>query len=254
MDYSHKKIFYVNLPATIGEIFPKNLTFRMKKMYVLSAAICFFIGMRAQNPDWEVGMFLGWSVYQGDIIGKTIDLKEANTAIGITGRFNYYYTLKFRANLLFGRLTGNDNNYGREGRGASFQTSLIELSGLAEWEPFGKARELKGGKSQIFVSPYLLGGLGLAFTNPKPSFPSLGNPNKQSPFIQDIRAGYSKIHLVLPIGGGLRYDINRKWTVGAEIGWRIPFTDYLDGISAAANDNSWDYYWFYGLAAMFKPG
>lgn len=227
----------------------------MKKLYTLVLALaCVSISISAQNKEWEVGMFVGWSVYQGDIVGKTIDLKEANTAVGITGRYDYYYTLKFRTNLLFGRLTGDDANYpGREDRDASFQTSLIEFSGMAEWEPFGKARALKGGKSKFFVSPYFLGGLGLVFTNPKPKFPALGRPDSQNPAIQDIRAGYSKIHLAVPLGGGLRYDVNDKWMVGAEIAGRIPFTDYLDGISESGNSNSMDFYWFYGLTVMFKP-
>lgn len=227
----------------------------MKKFYSLALALSCVSFLYAQNPEWEVGMFLGWSVYQGDIVGKTIDLKESNTAIGITGRYNYYYTLKFRANLLFGRLSGDDANYeGRGDRNASFTTSLVEFSGLAEWEPFGKARELQGGKSKLFISPYALGGLGLVFTNPKPTFPALGNVGSNNPAIQDIRAGYSKIHLVIPVGLGLRYDVNRKWMIGAEAGWRVPFTDYLDGISVSANDSSMDYYWFYGFTAMFKPG
>ncbi|MDX1943605.1 MAG: DUF6089 family protein [Saprospiraceae bacterium] len=227
----------------------------MKKLYTLVLALsCIIISAYSQNKEWEVGMFLGWSVYQGDMIGKTIDLKEANTAVGITGRYDYYYTLKIRANLLFGRLTGADINYpGKESRNASFQTSLIELSGMAEWEPFGKARTLKGGKSKFFISPYFLGGLGLVFTNPKAKFPSLGNPDSQSPVIQDLRSGYSKIHLVVPLGGGLRYDLNDKWMIGAELAGRVPFTDYLDGISESANSNSMDFYWFYGLTVMFKP-
>ncbi len=225
----------------------------MKKLFTLLSTLVIALLLQAQPTDWEMGMFGGWSVYQGDIIGKKIDLRESNLAVGITGRYNYYYTLKFRVNLLFGRLSGDDKNYpGREARGASFQTSLVELSTMAEWEPFGKWRELKGGKSNIAVSPYLMGGVGLAFTNPKPVFPKIGNVNSQNPYIQDIRAGYSKIHLVVPVGAGLRYDVNRKWSIGAEIAGRITFTDYIDGISVSANDTSWDYYWFYGFTAMFK--
>lgn len=229
----------------------------MKKLYILSVALCLTLFTNAQTSDlWEVGMFLGQSLYQGDIANSDADLKQANTAFGLTARYNYLYTLKFRGNLFFGNLSGSDlaaDNPGRAKRGITFQTSVIELSGMAEWEPFGKMRELEGGKKKLFLSPYLMGGLGLGFTNPKPKFPELGNPDSQSPELQDLRAGYSKVHMVVPVGAGLRYDINRKWMVAAEIASRLPFTDYLDGVSISGNPDKIDWYWFYGFTVMFKP-
>lgn len=229
----------------------------MKKLIILPLLLFHFLLTQAQSDLWEVGMFIGQSLYQGDIAAKNVDLKQANIAFGITTRYAYYYTLNIRANLLVGRLSGSDaasGDPGRMKRNINFTTSLIEISGMAEWEPLGKTRSLEGGKKKFFVSPYLMGGLGVAFTNPKPKFPELGNPGSQTPELQDLRAGYSKVHMVLPLGGGLRYDINRKWMVGAEIASRLPFTDYLDGVSIAGNPDKIDWYWFYGVTFMFKPG
>lgn len=226
----------------------------MKKLTLSALLLLQIIFLHAQNSEWEVGMFLGGINYQGDLIPKTVDISQSNVAIGLTSRYRYYYTLNFRANLIVGRISASDMDYPeRESRGFSFQSSLIEMSGLAEWEPFGKERELKGGNTSLLISPYLMGGMGLAFINPKPNFPAIGNPGSQNPVIQDIRASYSKVQLVLPLGIGARYDINSKWTICAEIAGRVSFTDYLDGISIAANPGNNDYYWTFGLAAMFKP-
>lgn len=217
------------------------------------AGIFFTFKFYAQKADWEAGMFAGFSVYQGDIAVQQFDIKEANPAIGFTARYKYYYTLNFRANLLLGRLDGDDrNSAARTNRGFRFETSLIELSGMVEWEPLGRSRELRGGKNNLKVSPYLLGGLGFCFTNPRPMFPSLGTPDSQNPVQQDMLTSYSKVHLILPVALGVRFDVSRDWLIGAEIGPRYPFTDYLDGISKAANPNAGDWYWFYGLTAMYK--
>ncbi len=228
----------------------------MKKLYTLLLLIFMAGALNAQGGEWEVGPFLGWAVYQGDMIAKTVDLKEANVAFGFTGRYRYYYTLNFRGSLLLGQLTGADanypDNYYRTKRNFKFETSIVEISFMAEYEPLGKLRELKGGKSRLLVSPYLLGGLGFTFANPKPKFPALGNPGSLTPVLQDVRAGYSNVHLAIPIGAGIRYDVNRKWMIGAEIAARYAFTDYLDGISKSGNPDANDWYWFYGLTAMYK--
>jgi len=208
--------------------------------------------IHAQYASWEAGMFVGFAAYQGDLSTPQFSAREANPAIGFTARYKYYYTLNFRGNLLLGRLDGDDENTpARAGRGFSFETNLIEFSGMAEWEPFGRLRELKGGSNKLKVSPYLLGGIGFTFTNPKPRFSSTGAPDSQNPIQQDLRGNYSKIHLIIPIGLGARFDVNHKWMIGAEIGPRYPFTDYLDGISKAANPNAGDWYWFYGVTAMY---
>jgi len=230
----------------------------MKKLFALPLALCICLLGYGQRADaWEVGLFLGQALYQGDIANRSVDFDNTNMGFGLTTRYNYYSNLKFRGNLLFSRLSGSDSNAeseGRRKRGITFQTSIIEVSGLVEWEPLGEMRELEGGKKKFFVSPYLMGGLGFAFINPKPQFPQLGSPDSQSPELRDLRAGYSKVHLAVPLGGGLRYDINRKWMIGAEIAGRLPFTDYLDGVSISGNPDKIDWYWFYGLTLMFKPG
>lgn len=214
--------------------------------------LCFAYSVSAQNAGWEAGMFVGFSVYQGDLSYQNF-LKESNPAIGFSARYDYYYTLKFRANLLLGTIDGDDKNEPeRASRGFSFKTNLIELSGMVEWEPFGRLRALRGGRSSLKFSPFLLGGMGFCFAKPQAMFPELGVPGSQNPIQQDLKYNKSNVHLIIPIGFGVRYDVNRQWTINAEGGPRFPFTDYLDGISKAANPDAGDWYWFYGLTAMYN--
>lgn len=224
----------------------------MKKFYALLLALGWLCQLHAQQIDWELGMFIGGAVYQGDLTSKLVDLKQASPGIGFTARYKYYYTLNFRGNLLVTKLSAADaeNTKRPTDRGYSFESSLVEFSGMAEYEPFGKVRELKGGKNKVVVSPYFLGGFGFCVSSPKPQFAATDNPAVESAIKQDLRGGFSKIHLIIPIGMGLRYDLSRDWMIGAEVAARYPFTDYLDGISKAANPNAKDWYWFFGLAAM----
>jgi opacity protein-like surface antigen len=227
----------------------------MKKLYIILVLSLSAFTSKAQFGEWEVGPFIGWALYQGDLIPKRYDLDQTNLAFGFTSRYNYYYNFNIRGNLLVGRISASDDDYpdtNRRGRGYSFSTSVIEISALAEYEPLGKMRQLQGGKSKLRVSPYVMGGMGLAFTNPKPTFPRIGNPDSQNPIIQDVRAGYSKIHLALPLGGGVRFDVTSRWMIGAEVAGRYAFTDYLDGISLSANPKRNDWYWFGGFTAMYR--
>lgn len=217
---------------------------------VLSMALSLCVS--AQKIDWELGLFVGGAVYQGDLTSKLVDLKQSSLGFGFTARYKYYYTLNFRGNLLVSKLSASDaaNTKRPTDRGYSFESTLVEFSGMAEYEPLGKLRDLKGGKKKLPVSPYLLGGLGFCISSPKPQFSPTDDPAVQSKIQQDLRGGFSKVHLIVPIGFGLRYDLSRDWMIGGEVAARYPFTDYLDGISKAANPNAKDWYWFFGIAAM----
>lgn len=202
--------------------------------------------IKAQLTDVEVGGFLGGAVYQGDLSDQLFD--PAGAVFGYTGRYKYYYTLNFRANLLLSRLKGSDKGASRN---FSFTTTMIELSGMAELEPLGRWRELGNGTKKLKFSPYLLGGLGFLLAHPKATFGTVTNPALQDQINQDSQKGKTKLLLVIPIGAGVRYDLNREWMIGAEAAVRYPFTDYLDGISRAANPKAGDWYWFYGVTAMY---
>ncbi len=43
--------------------------------------------------------------------------------------------------------------------------------------------------------------------------------------------------MILPLGIGYRYELDKKWTIGAELTHRITFTDYIDDVSTVYYDN-----------------
>jgi hypothetical protein len=49
---------------------------------------------------------------------------------------------------------------------------------------------------------------------------------------------YKRISISIPIGIGLRYKINDRFTVGLEYNFRKTFTDYIDDVSGRYYDKS----------------
>ena len=67
----------------------------------------------------------------------------------------------------------------------------------------------------------------------------------------DLIADQGTIHVVMPIGVGLKMDVSKKMQIGLEAGLRMPFTDYLDGISQAGNPDGNDTYFMSGLSLIY---
>jgi outer membrane protein OmpA-like peptidoglycan-associated protein/opacity protein-like surface antigen len=204
----------------------------------------------------EAGIFLGASNYEGDLAKTTLfNVKEGK--LGFGGILRYHFTDRFavRGNVLIGTLSGNDANYAdRKTRGYSFTSPLFELTGQLEWEPLGdrRFRDQQMGNFRRIISPYLFAGAGFASVKPKTKYgnpTTTGNPTE---IAADQAAKKPTATLALPFGAGLKYDLNRSWMIGLEGGFRVPFTDYLDGVSISGNKDEKDWYIFGGLTATYR--
>jgi hypothetical protein len=58
----------------------------------------------------------------------------------------------------------------------------------------------------------------------------------------------------IPLSVGIRFDMTQEWSLAIEGTYFFPFTDYLDGISAAGTPTNSDKYLFYGLSLTKKWG
>jgi hypothetical protein len=87
---------------------------------------------------------------------------------------------------------------------------------------------------------YLFGGIGGVLSNPKP----LKDFNL---IIRDDQ----KFGLVFPLGVGVKYSIDTKWSIGAEFGPRFTLTDGIDGYVSDFSDHN-DFYYFTSINAIYK--
>ena len=71
----------------------------------------FPISLFAQPLQWEGGVFLGAANYTGDLVESDYPIvRETNFAYGLYGRYHLLPNWKVKANLLRGKLSGNDAN------------------------------------------------------------------------------------------------------------------------------------------------
>lgn len=230
--------------------------------------ICSFAGIinytNAQKMDagkWQIGINGGVFIYMGDLAPSPLgSYKTPSAVIGvnISRILDPYFAL--RANVVFGKLRGNDSVYNnpswRQQRNFNFSTPVTELSAQLVWNLFGNNNNELGLK----FSPYLFSGAGVSFLNisrdysrlNRAAFPA-GNKTQLGLAIDSVHTLPGSI-LVLPVGAGVAYYISPKISLTAETSFRYTFTDYLDGFSRSANPDRKDFYHSHTIGIIFRFG
>ena len=227
---------------------------------LLCMTIAFMTNSMAQK--WEGGILLGLANYQGDVTDPVWDLKETNYSAGLIIRHHLKDRIALRGNLLFGKVAGSDINHEsddwiRGNRGFTFESSVTELSLKLEYSPLAGDWLDREGKFKKKINPYAFVGLGVAFWSPTNNF----NDSSDSALIKRLQnriaedkeeVKSNKSGFVIPVGAGVKADLNEKIVIGAELGFRPTFNDYLDGISQSANPDRNDWYWFGAATLTFR--
>jgi hypothetical protein len=136
----------------------------------------------------------------------------------------------------------------RKNRNLSFKSNIFELSVQAEFyitkEQQGhryKIKNAKGMKNYDYQA-YMFVGIGAFYFNPKALY------NNQWVALQPLATEgqglpggpkkYSRINICIPYGIGAKYNLNKEYAIGIEIGIRKTFTDYIDDVSTVYYDNA----------------
>ncbi|HOZ29839.1 MAG TPA: DUF6089 family protein [Bacteroidales bacterium] len=176
--------------------------------------ICFIItlflsfNVFPQQGGAEIGALAGGSYYMGDInLAKHFYSPHLNAGIFAKYHFNSRYVLRFSG--LYTELSAADADFTNDfqlSRNRDFETMLIELA--MQFEVHFLPYELCEMKRRSFT-PYIQTGLAVYFAS-----------SSQSTF-----------GLALPIGFGIKKNINSHLVIGAEWSFRKTFTDNLDSLS-----------------------
>jgi opacity protein-like surface antigen len=209
-----------------------------------------------QANKFEFGAGLGMMVYQGDLTPSAFgSYRTARPGFNLHVGRMLNSSLLFRANLLFGRLAGDDSKYSypvyRQQRNFKFSAIARELTGQLVWQPV-KDRKL---------SPYVFGGAGLSSLRISRDWSGL-NYNYFGGEASDMAAGLSadSVHRlpgVTPVGVagiGMKYFLKSNLAINAEYSYRVIRTDYLDGFSVSANPNLKDHYMNYSVGVVYHTG
>ena len=191
----------------------------------------------------ELGLFLGVSTYQGDLVQDPFDAGESNFALGINFRQMFSPKWALKIGLNYGKISGSDVNVeSREERGVTMNTDLFELGAQLEWHFLGEERFPSSGQFNRTFSPYIGAGLGMVFASQTLEFSSTRN------FTPEKDTGS---FVILPIDAGLRLNLSPTLTSTLSIGSRATFSDLLDGVSANGNSDADDWYLLGGLSFLY---
>jgi hypothetical protein len=205
------------------------------------------------------GFGLGAANFLGELGGRDqigsdfiydLDWSETRPSLMVNYRYQLGRYVYSRAQLCFGYIGGNDaltEETFRMNRNLHFRSTVTELSGLIEFFAIDRSRRNMyetGVKPRKFTGWMLYGfaGIGVTHFNPKANFNgkwyALRPLSTEGQGLPDGPGRYSLFTVVLPLGFGIKYELNPDWTVGIEIGHRITFTDYMDDVSTVYYDNN----------------
>lgn len=205
-------------------------------IFLILTSLC----LSSYSQNFHLGLFAGISNYQGDLTDKIYVKNSSKAAAGINLQYEISERVSLRGGFIYGKITGNDDfntkTYLRE-RNLDFTSSIAEISVVGEFSIFNL--------NNIRWSPYLFGGIALFHFNPYTHGPEhekiylkpLSTEGQGLEGYPESRP-YSLTQVSIPFGGGIKYALNDNIRIGAEIGIRKTFTDYLDDVSTNYVDQS----------------
>ncbi|MEL6719728.1 MAG: DUF6089 family protein [Bacteroidota bacterium] len=217
----------------------------MNRFTTLTLALLFLSFSAISQKYVELGGFMGIANYQGDLNNRPVEFRESKYSFGGFIKYHYANKLHFRGQCYYARISGDDihGDAGKQLRDWRFATDMAEASIQLEWLPFAKYRFNRVGLFRPQINPFVSVGIGSSFTinksvdiDPNSDFIKTTFPEPED----------KNNFLIVPVGGGIRFDFTQWTTIAGEVGWRYSNSDYLDGISQNANPEKPDWYFFFG--------
>lgn len=213
------------------------------KWLVIICLVVFTKTAAAQNS--EIGFELGGYNYLGDV---TRNYEIGNYAPGAQFfvRRHVDQALSLRWSLGVGSLKGADDeafDVFSANRRASFKGNFVNADLLFEYHFLDYRDE----KNQQYWSPYILFGLGL--------YRFEGEDNLGQSYD-------SNVNLRFPVGVGIKYQLNKRWTIGVSTSAIKSNSDLLDNVSVNnpnikdyrggnPNDDDWMFFTGFSLSYTF---
>jgi opacity protein-like surface antigen len=243
---------------------------RIKYCFVLFILFCYTAKAQyfSKHDSWkkerkEILLGGGVSNFLGDLGGLNkigthysyADLELVLTSPSASLGYRYRINKRFasRTEFSFLQVKGDDKltlEQFRHNRNLNFKSNIFELSTVIElslsFDRHGNKYHIKKTMfrryHQYSSYYYLFAGIGGFYFNPKANYGGVWyNLHDLSTEGEGLPGGtkkYKRISISIPIGIGLRYKLNDRWTVGLEYNFRKTFTDYIDDVSGRYYDKT----------------
>jgi hypothetical protein len=242
----------------------KKVNFQIISYLIVFLLFSFGFAQKTLAQKYDIGGGIGVAAYSGDII-REIDPGQLGLQGTLFGKRNFDNVWSLRVAISSSILQAEDSlrpiDPAAQVRDGSFRGGVIEGSAVME---FNFLDFLRNG-SEFRWSPYAFFGLGYSY------FIMKGNTYAYLPSER-----YNLGSVVIPFGGGVKYRLNDRWCLAAELGFRPSMTDYLDKIDSSlpaspryqppadpstgqippyginfGNPNTKDWYYFMGITISY---
>ena len=191
-------------------------------------------GFGENELQGEFGITVGMAHYFGDLNTRA-SLNRPKPAIGVFYRKQFNNYLAIRISAHYAQLGYSDvyskNEY-QKARNLSFNTDILEFAVHGDFNFF----KYIPGDPEFGFTPYVTLGLGIFSYNPyayldnkKYFLRPLGTEGQNVGY--KGRKPYGSMAVCIPIGLGIKYNINDKMNLSFQIAQRLTTTDYLDDVS-----------------------
>jgi hypothetical protein len=198
----------------------------MPKFILFILLLLFCCGVKAQT--WEFGLGAGGAGYMGDLnASNPIKVSGPSASLFVVRNFDGYFSI--RGSYTAGIISAADSNSSSQqfrNRNLSFTTTLSEVSVVGQFNFLDYIPEVGRNK----FTPYLYFGFAAVNYNPTTVYQGV-KYDLRAAETEGEKKPYSTMAFSFPYGVGFKYNIVGAFTLGAEIGYRNPNTDYLDDVS-----------------------
>lgn len=209
----------------------KQITISISTLLLLQVT-----SINAQNR-YELGLLLGGSCYQGDVLGNTVSEIAPNIHSSASLQAGYFFNRFFgiRTQVGYGKISGGDSyseDVWRKARNLSFTSNVYNVGIRAEYNVTGYDPM----NNQNFTA-YPFVGYNHLFFNPRAEYKGkwydlqpLGTEGQGLSKYPD-RKPYKLNAGSITFGGGLRLAATSKLSFGIEFAAFRVFSDYIDDVA-----------------------
>jgi hypothetical protein len=206
----------------------------MRKLILIAVlSVCIYT---VQAQKLHVTAFGGFSNYQGDLQDKRFTLDQAHPAFGAGILYEFTERWYGRANVTFGKISGDDKNNSRNApRNLNFSSPITDIHLGLEYSILSPYEHS--------LVPYVFAGISRYSFNPYTKDTSnrkvyLEPLSTEGEGFYQGRKKYKLGQFAIPFGGGVRFSFSEKVRLAFEVGLRKTNTDYLDDVSTTYIDQS----------------
>ncbi|MCP4311363.1 MAG: hypothetical protein GY790_08885 [Bacteroidetes bacterium] len=235
-----------------------------RTFWILIAVILTFTAIDANGQRWklrryEVDFGVSSVFFHGDIglAGKPFanSFNGLRAGIGITPRYLLARNMAVSLDLSYLMFGGQDEGESSHGRIYSFNSHVFQHFARFEYYIMGEPgsggagiynkRGMVNNYSRIHL--YLYAGAGGLLSSATVKDQDGIEPTENPGYYPGGQYGFG-----FPVGGGMKFSIDPRWSVGLELGYQFSLTDKLDGYSREGVSQYNDTYYLLSLKAIYR--